>query len=130
MGNSYFLLGLAGAAGTWARVGLNQGLTSWTGWSFPAGTLVANVLGSFVFGCVWAAARDGGWMSEETRRVLCLGFLGAFTTFSTFAFDNGQAFRNGDWALLLSNLLLNNLLGIAAVLLGLRLFVHLGSIGT
>ena len=129
MGNSYLLLGAAGALGTWARVGLSQGLSQWTGWSFPVGTLSANVLGSFAFGCLWAAASDGDWLSEETRRILCLGFLGAFTTFSTFAFDNGQAWKNGEYSLLLGNLLLNNLLGIGAVLLGLRLFARSAAIG-
>lgn len=129
MANSYLLLGLAGAAGTWARVGLTQGLTQWTGWSFPVGTLTANCLGSFAFGCAYAAAEQAAWLDEQTRRWVCLGFLGAFTTFSTFAFDNAQALRAGDWGTLAANLLLNNLLGIAAVLLGWRLVANLAAQG-
>jgi len=125
VGNSFLLLGAAGAAGTWARVGLSRGLTEYTGWSFPIGTLAANVLGSFLFGCIWAAAEDAQLLSIETRRILCLGFLGAFTTFSTFAFDNGQALRNGDYATLGLNLLLNNALGILAVFAGLKLITQL-----
>lgn len=121
MPHSLLLLAAAGAAGTLARVGLSRGLTAWTGWSFPVGTLAANVLGCFLFGCVWEAAEEAAWISPEARTALCLGFLGAFTTFSTFAFDNGEALRLGDWSTLGANLVLNNALGLAAVLAGLRL---------
>jgi len=96
-------------------------MSAWTGWSFPVGTLTANVLGCFLFGCAWAAADQRAWLDESTRMLLCLGFLGAFTTFSSFAYDNGMALRSGDWTTLLLNLALNNILGLLAVLLGWQL---------
>lgn len=125
---SFLLLGLAGACGTWARVGLTRGLTTWTSWSFPVGTLTANVLGSFLFGCAWAAAEQRAWLDESTRVLICLGFLGAFTTFSTFAYDNGVALRSGEWGSLALNLALNNILGLCAVLAGWHLLSPRGAV--
>ena len=121
MGKTFLLLGLAGAAGTWARVGLSRGLQNLTGWSFPVGTLAANCLGCFLFGLLWLAVEEGRLLSEETRWILTLGFLGAFTTFSTFAFDTGDLLRNGEWMQATGNLVANNVLGIMCVFAGFRL---------
>lgn len=121
MGKTFLLLGLAGAAGTWARVGLSRGLQNLTGWSFPVGTLAANCLGCFLFGLIWMAVEEGRYLSEEVRLLLTLGFLGAFTTFSTFAFDTGNYLRNGDWMHAAANLLANNALGLLCVFAGVRL---------
>jgi CrcB protein len=121
VGKTFLLLGVAGAAGTWARVGLSRGLQNLTGWSFPVGTLAANCLGCFLFGLLWLLVEEGRYLSEETRWLLTLGFLGAFTTFSTLAFDSGDAIRHGEWGLAIGNLLANNVLGLICVFAGFRL---------
>lgn len=120
MGKTLLLLGLAGAAGTYARVGLSRGLQHITGWSFPVGTLAANCLGCFLFGLLWLAVEEGRMLTEETRWLLTLGFLGAFTTFSTFAFDSGNYLRHGEWVQAAGNVMANNGLGILCVFAGFR----------
>jgi CrcB protein len=76
------LIALAGAAGALCRLGANNLIGTRP---FPAATLAVNVVGCFALGLVsvWGAAR----MSPEVVTMLGVGFLGAFTTFSTFALD-------------------------------------------
>ena len=56
--------------------------------TFPYGTLVANVAGSFIIGIVYALAEKGQFMSPEWRMFLAVGICGGFTTFSSFAYNN------------------------------------------
>ncbi len=115
------LLALAGAAGTLARWGVYEGAAKWlskTGWHVPAATLTVNVVGSFLFGLVWAMW-DQGRMSMQTRVILLSGFMGAFTTFSSFAFDTGDYIARGNYFGAAANVLANNVLGIGAFFVGL-----------
>ena len=77
------LVGAAGALGALARywIGTAVGIRS-----FPWATLAVNVLGSFLLGLVLGGPGTGRW-SPTTTTVVAVGFLGAFTTFSTFAFE-------------------------------------------
>jgi len=111
-------IAVAGGAGTLARFGLTSAVTRWTGDSFPYGTLTVNVLGSFLFGVVWILADQRELISSEARLIILTGFMGAFTTFSTFAFETGQFLRDAQWLTAGSNLLLQNVVGITALLLG------------
>ncbi|MBC8403753.1 MAG: chromosome condensation protein CrcB, partial [Planctomycetes bacterium] len=77
MGKTFLLLGLAGAACTWARVGLIRGLQNLTGWSFPVRMLVADCLGLVFFGLIWVAVEEGRFLSEEVWLLLTVGFFGA-----------------------------------------------------
>lgn len=85
---------------------------------FPWGTLVVNGLGCFLFGIVWALAEERLVISGETRLILLTGFMGAFTTFSTFAFETGAFVRDSEWLLAVTNLIGQNVLGLALVFLG------------
>ncbi len=81
---------------------------------FPYGTLVINVAGSFIVGffMIWASERvllDPRW-----RLLIVVGFCGAFTTFSSFAFETMAYFQQGQWALMMTNFVSNNLLCLAA----------------
>lgn len=115
----YKLIWLAagGALGTLARYGL-AGLVHRLGDSFPWGTLTVNVLGCFLFGLIWSMTEQGLRMDGHLRLAVFTGFLGAFTTFSTYAFESGQMFRDSQWLLLAGNMMAQNGLGLAAVLLG------------
>ena len=109
----------AGAAGTLARYGLAGLVQRHAGAAFPWGTLAVNTLGCFLAGLVWSLAEERGLFSAETRVIMLIGFMGAFTTFSTFALETDLLLRDAQWARALANLLLQNSLGLSALLLGL-----------
>ncbi|TAH34395.1 MAG: fluoride efflux transporter CrcB [Planctomycetota bacterium] len=111
-------IALAGAAGTLARYGLQGLVQSWSGSAFPSGTLVVNALGCFLFGALWALAEERMTIGPDTRVVCLVGFLGAFTTFSSFAFETGQLLREAQWLLTAANLLAQNGLGLLCLFLG------------
>lgn len=115
------LIFLAGGFGSISRYGLGALVRLLCRGDFPCSTLVVNALGCFLFGLIqgWAGQRD--WLSPQQSLVLCVGFLGAFTTFSTFAFEVESMIRESRWLAMVSYVLLQNVLGIAFVFLGLRL---------
>ena len=113
------LLSLAGATGTLARYGMGFLVQSVAGISFPWGTLVINVSGSFLYGLVWALGVDEIGISAQARTVLLVGFMGAYTTFSTFAFETGDMIQKGQYLFAGLNLALQNLVGIACLIIGL-----------
>lgn len=91
------LLIVFGVAGTLARYGL-QGLVQYrTGSSFPSGTLVVNLVGCFLLGCVGQFALNHISFSPEWRIGLTVGFFGAFTTFSSFSWEAVHLLDEGDW---------------------------------
>ena len=109
---------LAGAVGSLARWGMSHGAQSLLGHRWPWGTLVVNVLGCFLFGLVIEVSR--GRVDEAFLRLLLLtGLAGAFTTFSTFAFDTWQLHHDRGllWAGL--NVTLHLAAGLSALVLGL-----------
>ncbi len=113
-----FLAG-AGAAGAVSR----YALSGWTyrvfGERFPYGTLAVNVLGSFLIGLVMQAALSADLLSREARVAATVGFLGAFTTFSTFSYETMKAIEDGEWTKAGANVVLNVLLCLGATWLGL-----------
>src|SRR5262245_3185254 len=91
------LLAGAGVVGTLARFALSLWTNRMFGERFPWGTLAVNLLGCLLFGFVWAVGFERRWISDETRAVLLTGFMGAFTTFSTFAFDTHSQLAASHW---------------------------------
>jgi CrcB protein len=88
---------------------------------FPAGTLIINILGSFIVGwfIVWTSERvllDPRW-----RLLVVVGFCGSFTTFSSYAFETMAYFEQGQWGLMLANIFSNNLLCLGGALAGMAL---------
>ena len=85
---------------------------------FPYGTLIINILGSFIVGLfvIWTTERvliDPRW-----RLLVVVGFCGSFTTFSSYAFETVSFFERGQWALVLANIFANNLLCLGGALAG------------
>lgn len=117
-GNQFVLLAIAGAAGTLARYALGGVVQRLCGMSFPWGTLTINVIGCLLFGFVWSLADDRMLISPQARIVLLTGFMGAFTTFSTFAFETAQMLTDAEWFRAFGNVALENVVGILAVFLG------------
>lgn len=88
---------------------------------FPFGTLFINLSGSFIVGffMIWSTQRvlvDPRW-----RLLIVVGFCGAFTTFSSFAFETMAYFEQGQWMMMAANFVSNNLLCLAAALAGMAL---------
>jgi CrcB protein len=111
-------LAVAGALGALARFWLGGAVQRALGTPFPWGTLVVNTLGCLVIGAVWTLAEERLLISGEVRTIVLVGFVGAFTTFSTFAFETEAMLRDAEWTLAVANVLAQNVLGIACVFLG------------
>lgn len=96
---------------------MEKSLTS----TFPWGTIIANIAGSFIIGIVFALAEKGNLMNAEWRIFLAVGICGGFTTFSSFAYNNLSMLNERAWGSLLLNIGGNLFLGILAVYLGIIL---------
>ena len=114
-------IGVAGAFGALARYGVALAVQRSLVSSFPWGILTVNTIGCFFFGLVFGLAEERGVVRPDLRAIALIGFLGAFTTFSTFAFDTLNLIRAERYALAASNVLLSNALGVLAVLAGLAI---------
>ena len=111
----------AGGLGTLARFGLGGFVQRLCGSEFPFGTIVVNLVGCLLFGFVWTLADERLLISGETRFIILTGFMGAFTTFSTFAFETSGLLRDAEWWSAAGNVLGHNVLGVAGVILGMAL---------
>ena len=111
-------LAAVGALGTLARFGLSGLVQRLLGTGFPWGTLVVNALGCLLFGIVWTLAEERLVIGGETRLIVLVGFMGAFTTFSTFAFETAAMLRDAEWLHATANLLAQNVLGVACFFAG------------
>lgn len=118
-----FFLALAGAAGALSRHGLSLAVGSlttliWGRGDFPWGIFVVNIVGCFIFGLVWELAATRQLISDATRTILLVGFVGSFTTFSTLISDTNRLLGNAqEWWMLL-NLGGQVVLGLVALRLG------------
>jgi CrcB protein len=117
-----FLVISSGAIfGANARYFLSRYAAKILGPVFPYGTLIINVLGSLIVGffVIWTTERV--LVNPRWRLLVVVGFCGAFTTFSSYAFETMAYFEQGQWLLMLTNFLSNNLLCLIAALVGMAL---------
>lgn len=112
-------MAVAGALGALTRYGVATALHRLCGTVFPWGTLAVNGLGCFLFGLVWSATEERIANSSQVRLIVLTGYLGAFTTFSTYAFETSALIKETHWMLAIANGVAQNLLGVACVFLGL-----------
>ena len=115
------LLALAGAMGTLARYGVAGFVQKTHGTSFPWGTLAVNLIGCFLAGLLWTLFENRWSVSGETRAIILVGFMGAFTTFSAFILESGELMRSSEWMSAFANLALQNVLGFIALFAGIAL---------
>jgi len=111
-------LALAGALGTVSRYGLAGLVQRLSGGSFPWGTLVVNLVGCFLAGLLWGMFEKRGVVTALPRTVLLVGFLGAFTTFSTMTLETTEMLRASELVYATANLTLQNGIGLAAIFAG------------
>lgn len=91
-----FILGVAGALGTIGRYLLGGWVYRWLGTEFPYGTLLVNVSGCLAIGFLGTLADERFLFGPQLRLVFLLGFLGAFTTFSSFSYETWNLFKDGE----------------------------------
>ena len=118
--NNLLLIALGGALGAISRYGLAQLSINLFGKGFPFGTLIANFVGSFLMGLLFSLI-ESEHLIPQARIALGVGFLGAFTTFSTFSLDTILLMQQGDWQKAIMNVALNLCLSLSAVFIGLWL---------
>ncbi|PLA75016.1 fluoride efflux transporter CrcB [Hydrogenovibrio sp. SC-1] len=112
-------VGVGGFFGAMSRFWLSNQMYVWLGRDFVWGTLTVNALGSFLIGLLTILLIDKVHLTIEWRALLIVGFLGAFTTFSTFAFETVMYFQQGLFEKALVNIAGNVVLCLAMVWLGL-----------
>ena len=115
----YILVGLGGFIGANARFVVARLVGALFETRFPLGTFVINVSGSFLLGVLGTlVAQKVMPNSESMRLALGVGFLGAFTTFSTFEFETHALFDDGSWLTATTNMFASLFVGLLAVRAG------------
>ena len=113
---------LGGGVGAVCRSLVTTQIGMRLGTFFPFGTLTVNVVGSLLMGLIMGAlavlARTSGLLPEQVRLLLTVGFLGGFTTFSSFSLETLTLLRGGSYALAVVNIGANVLLGLLAAGVG------------
>jgi fluoride exporter len=119
--NEFLVISLGAVVGANARYHLSRFAAKELGAVFPYGTLIINIVGSLIVGffVIWTTERvlaDPRW-----RLLVVVGFCGSFTTFSSYAFETMAYFEQGQWLLMLMNVVSNNLLCLGGALAGMAL---------
>jgi CrcB protein len=112
------LVGVGGFVGAITRYVVDRRVTVWAGGALPWGTFVVNVSGSFAAGLLFALIIERAALGPHLRAPLMIGFLGAYTTFSTFALESWRMIEDGAWLLALANIGGSLVIGLAAVIAG------------
>ncbi len=112
-----FLLALAGALGTIVRFLLLEFVKTKTGTllAFPLGTLVVNMTGCFLTGLFLEFAEMRLHIASELRVIVMVGFMGAFTTFSSVIVETAHLIRKADWIAVHMNLVVENIVGLVSL---------------
>ena len=120
-------IAIGGALGALSRYGLVAWVTRHVEehfpdvGSFPFGTLVVNILGSLLIGVCYVVVLDRLQLSPQWQAITMVGFLGAFTTFSTFSLETLVMLQDGRYVAALSYILLSVVVCVVAVLGGITL---------
>jgi CrcB protein len=116
--NRYILIAIGAALGANARYLVGVWAGNRLGADFPYGTFIVNIVGSFILGFLLALGTEQLQLSPEARLLLAVGFLGSFTTFSSYAVESANLWREaGLWRSLL-NVFGNNIVGLMAAIFG------------
>lgn len=115
---------LGGAVGAMLRFGISEFAVWLLGRGFPYGTLAVNLLGSLLMGILMGFILSGQMETYPWRNLIGIGFLGALTTFSTFAMDNVLLLEQGDFLKAGLNIFLNLSLTILLAVAGMALVRH------
>jgi CrcB protein len=115
------LIALGGAAGATTRYLIDTWVSERAGGAFPWGTIVINVSGSLILGLLFALAIDRGVLPASIRGPVLIGFIGAYTTFSTLMLESWRLIESGAIGLGFANLIGSSVMGMVAVVVGLMI---------
>lgn len=114
----YFAVGVGGFVGSVARFWLAVYVGQRMGTRFPYGTFLINVSGSFLIGLVMTVLTERTHLSPTYRYLIPIGFIGGYTTFSTFEYETLRAIQDGQFTIGLLNMVLSVLVGFLMVWTG------------
>ena len=112
---NYFIIGIGGFFGAVCRYMVALWIGQKWGRTFPLGTFVVNISGSFLIGLLMSFFTEKFMVSPQVRLFLVVGFLGAYTTFSTFEYETGNLLKDGEWSIALANVILSVIAGFVAL---------------
>lgn len=115
---TYLVIGAGGFLGAIARYIVSVWIGQRWGRGFPLGTFLINVSGSFFIGLLMTLMSDRFTENPQWRTFLVIGFLGAYTTFSTFEYETSALVREGEWLYASLNVIGSVLAGFIALKLG------------
>jgi len=113
-----FIVGIGGFFGAIARYAVALWIGQKWGRVFPLGTFFINISGSFLIGLIMPLFTERFMVNPQWRLFFAVGFLGAYTTFSTFEFETGGLIRDGEWTLAVLNVVASVVAGFVALKLG------------
>ncbi len=111
-------ISIGAVLGANARYWLSDWAAQKWGIAFPYGTLIINVTGSLLLGFFLTLSTERFLVDPRIRLMIAVGFLGAYTTFSTYSMESFNLISHGQWLVGLLNLLGSSVLGLLAVVLG------------
>ncbi|MGM0431984.1 MAG: fluoride efflux transporter FluC [Spirochaetota bacterium] len=114
MWQNVLAIGFAGALGTVSRYALTSLVQNTFQSDIPISTLIVNVLGCFLFGLITVFGLERLALSPQVRAIFIVGFIGAFTTFSTFLVETEQFISHAQWLTAAGNVTIQVLAGLAA----------------
>ena len=114
---NYILVSAGAAIGGALRYGISSYIQRNISVIFPYGTLVVNVVGTFILGIIMFYLNEKELIGNEFRLFLTVGFCGGFTTFSTFSYETLALFRDSEFGLAIYNVLLNVVLCLVGIYL-------------
>jgi CrcB protein len=113
------LVGIGGFCGAVARYLVDGWVSQASGGTFPYGTLLINLSGSFVLGVLFALAVERAVLPGDIRAPVMIGFIGAYTTFSTWMLESWRLVEDGAMLAAATNIIGSVVLGLIAVVAGL-----------
>ena len=114
-------LAIGGTLGTLSRYGVSLLGGKVKVGVFPLGTIAVNLMGCFLFGLVFTLLEAKFTVSHAVKLLLLTGFMGAFTTFSTYMFETVTLHSQREWGILALNFALQNIGGFLLVMAGIAL---------